>query len=140
MEEQQFIHAVAQHLSVDREAAQRIVAAVFHELHDRITSKEASDAAAQMPAGLKRLWTASEFPGREVRRIHKSEFMREVSQRAEISEIDAPRAVRAVFAVLQRLLKSPSGQEGEAWDIYSQLPKDLKKVWTAAAKEQTRRQ
>ncbi len=30
-------------------------------------------------------------------------------------------------------LKSPTGQEGEAWKLFSQLPKDLKHLWTAAA-------
>jgi hypothetical protein len=37
-----------------------------------------------------------------------------------------------VFATLQDLLGSPSGTEGEAWDVMSQLPKDLKKVWLHA--------
>ena len=35
----------------------------------------------------------------------------------------------AVFATLQELLGSPTGMEGEAWDLMSQLPKDLKKLW-----------
>jgi hypothetical protein len=39
----------------------------------------------------------------------------------------------AVFKVLQVLLQSPTGQEGEAWDVFSQLPKDLKRMWLAAA-------
>ncbi len=45
---------------------------------------------------------------------------------------DAERGVRAVFATLQEALGSPSGIEGEAWDIFSQLPKDLKKMWLSA--------
>jgi uncharacterized protein (DUF2267 family) len=134
MEEEQFIHTVAQELGVERESAKGIIAAVFRELHDRLTPKEAADAAAQMPAGLKRLWMASEFPGREVRRIHKGEFITQVSELAAIPENEAGRAIRVVFRGLQTLLESPTGQEGEAWDIYSQLPKDLKKIWTAAAR------
>jgi hypothetical protein len=39
----------------------------------------------------------------------------------------------AVFKALQMSLRSPTGQEGEAWDVLSQLPKDLKKIWIAAA-------
>jgi hypothetical protein len=35
--------------------------------------------------------------------------------------------------VLQRLLGSTTGMEGEAWDIFSQLPKDLKRLWLEAA-------
>jgi uncharacterized protein (DUF2267 family) len=136
MEEEKFIHTVAGQLSVDNEGAKKIVSAVFRELHDRLTSKEAADAAAQMPTGLKRLWMASEFPGREVRRIHKREFVREVAELAEIQENEASHAVKVVFRTLQTLLKSPTGQEGEAWDIFSQLPKDLKKIWIDAARPQ----
>jgi uncharacterized protein (DUF2267 family) len=46
---------------------------------------------------------------------------------------EAERAVLAVFATLQELLGSPSGQSGEAWDVMSQLPKDLKRLWLEAA-------
>jgi uncharacterized protein (DUF2267 family) len=139
MEEKKFIHTVAAQLGVDSEGAKKIVSAVFRELHDRLTSKEAADAAAQMPTGLKRLWMASEFPGREVRRIHKREFVREVAELAEIQENEASHAVKVVFRALQTLLKSPTGQEGEAWDIFSQLPKDLKKIWMDAARPQAAR-
>ena len=43
------------------------------------------------------------------------------------------RAVLAVFGTLQELLGSPTGQGGEAWDIMSQLPMDLKRLWLAAS-------
>lgn len=138
MEEEQIIHAVAEQMHVDKERSQKIISAVFHELHDRLTPKEAAHAAAQMPSGLKRMWTSYEFPGRQVRRLHKSEFTREVAQRAEIPEDEAAHALTVVFRVLQELLQSPTGQEGEAWDIFSQLPKDLKQVWISAARPQPR--
>jgi uncharacterized protein (DUF2267 family) len=48
---------------------------------------------------------------------------------------EALRAVKAVFATLQHLLGSPTGKEGEAWDIYSQLPKDLKTLWEDAGRD-----
>lgn len=139
MEEEQFIHIVAREMDVTNESAKNIVSAVFRELHDRLTPKEAGDAAAQMPAGLKRLWMASEFPGRKVDRIHKAEFVRRVSEHAAIAEDEAAHAVRVVFGALQTLLKSPTGQEGEAWDIFSVLPKDLKSVWLEAAQTHTTR-
>jgi uncharacterized protein (DUF2267 family) len=138
MEEERFIRTVAEQLHVDRDGAEKIISAVFHELHDRLTPKEAADAAAQMPSGLKRLWTSNEFPGRQVKRLHKARFIREVAQLAEIPEDEASHALTVVFRVLQDLLKSPTGQEGEAWDIFSQLPKDLKQVWLSAARSQTR--
>jgi uncharacterized protein (DUF2267 family) len=138
MEEEKFIHIVAEQLTVDKQQAGKIMAAVFRELRDRLTPKEAADAAAQMPTGLKRLWMASESPGREVSHIHKANFIREVSERAEIQEVEASHAVKVVFGLLQELFRSPTGQEGEAWDIYSQLPKDLKKLWMRAARQTPR--
>lgn len=89
-----------------------------------------------MPQRLKSLWASFESPGREVKRIHKADFVRKVSELAEIPESEAAHAVRVVFGTLQAALKSPTGQEGEAWDIFSQLPKDLKKVWLSAARSQ----
>jgi uncharacterized protein (DUF2267 family) len=139
MEEETFIRAVAEQLGVDQERAWTIISAVFRELHNRLTPKEAADAGAQMPQRLKSLWASFEFPGRAVERIHKAEFVRKVSELAEVSEVDAAHAMRVVFRTLQTLLKSPTGQEGEAWDILSQLPKDLKKIWLSSARSQTAR-
>jgi uncharacterized protein (DUF2267 family) len=139
MEEEQFIHIVAERLKVDHDRAEEIISAVFHELHDRLTPKEAADVEAQMPGKLRSLWASFEAPGREVKRIHKTEFNRKVAELAGISELEAPHAVKTVFAALQVTLKSPTGQEGEAWDIFSQLPKDLKRVWLDAAKASVER-
>lgn len=139
MEEEKFIRSVADQLGVDRERAWAIICAVFRELHDRLTPKEAADAGAQMSQRLKSLWASFESPGREVKHIHKAEFVRKVSELAEIPESEAAHAVRVVFGTLQAALKSPTGQEGEAWDIFSQLPKDLKKVWLSAARSQMAR-
>jgi len=134
MEEEQFIHIVAGELNVDPDSAGNIIPAVFHKLHDRLTPKEAADLEAQMPGKLRSLWASFEAPGRGVKGIHKTEFVRKVAELAGIPEIEAPRAVRVVFGVLQATLKSPTGQEGEAWDIFSQLPKDLKRMWLEAAR------
>lgn len=139
MEEERFIRTVADQMGVDHDGAFNIISAVFHELHDRLTPKEAADAGAQMPGRLKSLWASFESPGREVARIHKAEFVRKVSELAGIPENEATRAVRIVFGALQAMLKSRTGQEGEAWDIFSQLPKDLKKIWLAAARPQAAR-
>ncbi len=136
MEEEKFIRMVAEQLGVDHDSAFNIISAVFHELHDRLTPKEAADAGAQMPGRLKSLWASFESAGREVARIHKAEFIRKVSELAGISQDEAAKAVRVVFGALQAMLKSRTGQEGEAWDIFSQLPKDLKKVWLEAARPQ----
>jgi uncharacterized protein (DUF2267 family) len=110
-----------------------VTVAVFQELHDRLNPKEADDLGAQLPGDLKRMWHGLDAPGREVRRTHKRDFVRHVAEAAELPEYEASRGVTAVFKVLQMALKSPTGQEGEAWDVFSQLPKDLKRVWLAAA-------
>jgi uncharacterized protein (DUF2267 family) len=47
-------------------------------------------------------------------------------------DAEAERAIQAVFAALQHLMKSPRGLEGEAWDVFSVLPKDLKQLWLDA--------
>lgn len=134
MDEERFFHEVRGRLGVDEERAKKVTGAVFQELRDRLTPKEASDLNAQLPMGLRELWLENDFPGREVRRDHKAEFVRRVADIAGIPEDQASHALTVVFSVLQMLLKSPTGQEGEAWDIFSQLPKDLKKVWLAASK------
>ena len=78
----------------------------------------------------KRLWAAGERREQPPSRVRRDEFVGRVRQRAVLpDDAEAERAVRAVFAQLQALLGSATGREGEAWDIYSQLPKDLKTLW-----------
>lgn len=133
MDDKSFMREVAERLKCDERRADAITFAVFQELRERITPKEAHDVAAQLPTALKRLWETGERPDRKPERIHRAEFVGRVRQRTVLpDDVEAERAVRAVFAALQSLLGSPTGREGEAWDIYSQLPKDLKVLWLDA--------
>jgi uncharacterized protein (DUF2267 family) len=135
MDERAFTTQVAARLGCDERRATDVTFAVFQELRDRLTPEEADDVAAQLPTPLKRLWEVGERPGREVRRTHKPEFVAAV--RAQVGLADdaaAERAVHGVFAVLQRALGSRTGREGEAGDVLSQLPMDLKALWLAAGK------
>lgn len=135
MNEQQFLHAVAEALRCDAQRAESVTFVVFQELRERITPKEAADVAAQLPAKLKRLWLENERPDRPVQRTHLADFLGRVRMRAALpDDAEAERGTRAVFGALQRLLGSPTGIEGEAWDVFSQLPKDLKLLWLEAAK------
>jgi uncharacterized protein (DUF2267 family) len=134
MDDDKFLHAVGVRLGTEKEETHRIVGAVLHELHDRLTVKEADDLGAQFPGEIKRIWHGFDWPGREVQKTHKTDFVRHVSERADIGEDVARRAVMAVFKAIQMAIRSPTGQEGEAWDVLSQLPKDLKRVWLAAAR------
>jgi uncharacterized protein (DUF2267 family) len=133
MDESKFIQEIQANAELDREQAFKVAIAVLQELHDRLTPKEANHLAAQLPGELRTRWHGFDAPGREVRRTHKPDFVRHIAEAAEIDESKAGRALMATFRGLQMLLNSPTGQEGEAWDVFSQLPKDLKRVWLAAA-------
>ena len=134
MNERAFLHDVETRLACDARRADAITFAVFQELRNRITPHEAADVAAQLPTALKRMWEAGDRPAQRPERIHKAEFLGRVRQHAVLpDDAEAERAVRAVFGALQRLLGSRTGLEGEAWDIFSQLPKDLKALWVESA-------
>lgn len=133
MEKKAFVQRVAARMGCDEHWAESLTFAVFQELRDRLTPAEAADVDAQLPAGLKTLWESLDRPDRHVRRVHEPQFIGEVRLIASLpDEAEAERAVVTVFATLQELLGSPTGMEGEAWDVMSQLPKDLKKLWVTA--------
>lgn len=134
MDERTFIRDVARRVPCDERRAEALTFAVFQELRERLTPKEASDVAAQMPDALKKLWTAFERPDRPVRRVNAAQFIGEVRKIAALPDVaEARRAVISVFSELQKMLGSPRGSEGEAGHVMSQLPKDLKKLWLEAA-------
>ena len=133
MNERSFVRQVAERADCDERRAETLIFAVFQELRDRLTPKEASDAAAQLPMSLKMLWMSFDRPDRKVRRLHEGQFLREVARMAGVDDVnEAEVAVATVFAVLQEALGSSSGTEGEAWHVLSQLPTDLKQLWLSA--------
>jgi uncharacterized protein (DUF2267 family) len=134
MNHRSFYREVARSLRCDEQRAESIVFIVFQELRARITPKEAADVAAQLPLRLRKLWLENETGDRSVQRSHLPDFVGRIRQRAALSDdLEAERGARAVFGALQILLGSPTGTEGEAWDIFSQLPKDLKLLWLDSA-------
>lgn len=134
MDSRTFTHTVAKRLRCDDARAEGLCVVVLQELRDRLTPGEAADVAAQLPTELKRVWEEGERRDRPVSRIHRQELVGDVRRRAVLpDDAEALRAVKVVFATLQHLLGSPTGKEGEAWDIYSQLPKDLKALWEESA-------
>jgi uncharacterized protein (DUF2267 family) len=134
MTERRFVQEVADILRCDPQRAESVIFAVFQELSHRLTPAEATDVASQLPAGLRRLWSDGGSPARRVEKIHRVEFIGRIRQRAVLpDDEEAERSVRAVFRALQELLGSPKGREGEAWHVFSQLPKDLKQLWLDAA-------
>jgi uncharacterized protein (DUF2267 family) len=138
VDDRTFIREVAARLGSDERRAEGVTVAVFQELRERLPAKEAGDVAAQMPSGLKALWGEPDRT-RPVHKIHEQEFVGRVRRFAALpDESEAERAVKAVFGALQHLLGSPTGKEGEAWDVFSVLPKDLKMLWLAAAEDPSR--
>ena len=136
MDRKTFIHSVSTSLACDSARAEAITLIVFQELRGRITPREAADAAAQMPLSLRELWLDGEDPKRPVSRVHRAEFLGRVRNRAMLGDDgEAERSTKAVFRTLQHALGSAHGTEGEAWDILSQLPRDLKDLWIEAARE-----
>ena len=134
MDQIALIRQVASDLRCDERRAEAVTFAVFHELRNRLPASESADVESQLPTGLKRLWRESDRVGHGVEKMHAQEFVGRVRYFAALpDDREARRAVRAVFAGLQRLLGSPTGKEGEAWDIFSVLPKDLKMLWLGAA-------
>lgn len=137
MNESTFVREVADRALCDERRAETLIFAVFQELRDRLTPKEAADVAAQLPTSLKMLWMSFDRPERKVRRLHEGQFLNEVARMAglEAESGAEEQAVSAVFAVLQQALGSPTGTEGEAGHVLSQLPTDLKRLWLRASRE-----
>jgi uncharacterized protein (DUF2267 family) len=133
MDDRKFFQDVSRRLACDERRAESVTLVVFEALRDRLTPKEAGDVAAQLPVPLKRLWGANRRGSSEPEKLHAPEFVGRVQHRAALhDEREAERAVRAVFGALQLLLGSHDGLTGEAGDVYSQLPKDLKLLWVSA--------
>lgn len=134
MDEQTMLREIAGALQCDAQRADGLALVVMDELRQRLTPAESADVAAQLPERLKREWLEQERPGRPVQKTHAPELIVRVRKRCSLpDDAEAERAVLAVFRALQHALGSPSGKEGEAWDVFSQLPKDLKLLWLKAA-------
>jgi uncharacterized protein (DUF2267 family) len=107
MYEGTFIPEVAARLGCDTRRAEGVVVAIFQGLRDR---------------------------PRMVDHTQVAQFVYRVRSRAGlVNDGEAERAVRVVFAMLQRLLRSLSSTKGRAWDARDQLPRDVKRLWLAAA-------
>jgi uncharacterized protein (DUF2267 family) len=112
----------------DLDDAGRATAAVFQALRDRLTSDEAAQVAAQLPAELKDLWRAGDVAGRRPLKMDREAFYERIQRElAGATRRHARAVVKAVFAALQDQLSA-----GEADDVLAQLPQDLKSVWRGA--------
>lgn len=114
------------------EDAEHVVTAIFTALRDRITPEEADDVWSQLPTAWKELWDSGswwEKMGSRMRgmnKLNRDEFVARVRMHIP-NDVPAEQAVRAVFHALKEQI-SP----GEAADVSSQLPEDLRTLWKAA--------
>lgn len=123
-----FYRRVMGDAGLERTDAKRATAAVLHALRDRLTPEEATQAAAQLPRELKLVWRSGEAPRRRPMKMHRREFYDRVRGDAGLASlVEARNVTRSIFGALKDQL-SP----GEADDVLSQLPKDLKDVWEMA--------
>jgi uncharacterized protein (DUF2267 family) len=110
------------------EDSRQATAAVLRALRDRLTPREAEQAAAQLPGELKRLWAGGHPPLHQPVKLHRRQFLERVRVDAGLKSLGQAQMVTdAVFAGLKEQL-SP----GEADDIVAQLPRDLKTQWVRA--------
>lgn len=112
----------------DREVVKRATAAVLGALRDRLTPAEADQVVAQLPLELKEVWERGGTAVQRPVKMHREAFYERVAHDAGLPSTRQARWMTlAVFAALKEQL-SP----GEAGDVLSQLPKDLKEVWAEA--------
>ena len=110
------------------EESRQAAGVVLRALRDRLTADEAAHAAAQLPRELKELWAAGRRPVGQPLKLRRREFLERVRVDAGLRSLSqAERLTDAVFAGLKEQLS-----EGEAEDIVSQLPRDLKGQWVRA--------
>ena len=110
------------------EDSRQATAAVLRALRDRLTPEEADQAAAQLPAELKRLWASGRPSFSRPIKMHRREFLERVRVDAGLKSLSQAEMVTdAVFAALKEQLSA-----GEASDIVAQLPRDLKSQWARA--------
>jgi uncharacterized protein (DUF2267 family) len=108
--------------------ARRVTAAVLHALRDRLTPEEAFQARAQLPQPIKAVWDEGDEADRRPLRLDLDKFHARVMGEARlVSPREARWATLAVFAALKEALTP-----GEAEDVMSQLPKELKEAWAEA--------
>ncbi|MBX5482242.1 MAG: DUF2267 domain-containing protein [Myxococcaceae bacterium] len=112
------------------EEAVRAAGVVLTLLEQRLTGEEARDLNAQLPIKLQEIISEARKPlqGRSVAKIHRDEFVSAVAGALGVDEQRAETMIRNVFLTVRAHIS-----EGEAKDVASQLPLDLKPMWSEPA-------
>jgi uncharacterized protein (DUF2267 family) len=108
----EFIRSVAEQAEIGEQEAERTAVAVLQELCDRLSGKEAHDLLAQLPARLKVAVIVSPSP----LPISVDDFVGRVADELDVSDEEAVRRIRAVFATIRRAVS-----RGEFIDVLTEL-------------------
>ena len=132
MNRNRFIENVRKDLGIkDTEYAELATGAVLKTLHDRLTEGQAHNIETHLPKELKPLWSKGLSErlislARGPQRMNKSEFLRKVQTRSYAA--DSRKSEDLTQSVFKALKKQLPGKAVE--NVGSQLPKDLKSLWT----------
>jgi uncharacterized protein (DUF2267 family) len=114
---EEFISKVAERAGLPREETEKVVAAVFRTLGERLSGGEAEDLRAQLP---KQLQAHLVSPEENAQGFGIEEFARRVAQRAGVAEADAGAGAIAVLKTLREAV-SP----GEFDEVLAQLGREF---------------
>ena len=127
------IRQVADRLRRDADRATRIIAAVLHELRDRLSEADAAHVARHLPIALRPLWENSDRHPGMVEQPYQLELLGAVMECGGFpTSAEAEDAVVAVFVVMRRRLDRVTRNTRALLEIFGQLPQDLAVLWHAA--------
>jgi uncharacterized protein (DUF2267 family) len=115
----EFLDRVEGRAGLQREAAERAVAAVLETLAERIAGGEVEDLAEQLPEELRPpLERGKSKSGGKARRMSLDEFVGRIADREDVTWEDAVEHARAVFATLREAIPP------REWsDLTAELPR-----------------
>lgn len=116
MRYEDFLSQVEERAGIEREQAERAVAATLTTLGRRLTADEAENLAAQLPRELKAPLAGTTGAGEP---FGADEFLLRVAEDAEMDEDEARRAAGAVLATLRDTVTKE-----ELTDVLAQLSRD----------------
>jgi uncharacterized protein (DUF2267 family) len=121
---EEFISNVADRAGMAPDKTEKVVAAVFRTLGERLSGGEAEDLRAQLP---KQLQAHLVSPEENAQGFGIEEFARRVAQRAGVDEAEAGAGTIAVLDTLREAVTP-----GEFHDVLSQLGREFATLSTAS--------
>ncbi|MDY7230123.1 DUF2267 domain-containing protein [Hyalangium rubrum] len=119
-----FIRHLSQSGGMEPELAECAAISVLSALERRILPKEARDLEAQLPRRLVEFLPPPDKRPARPHRFGREEFLQTVAEDLRKSPEEVETLVRAVFRAFQEQIS-----EGEADDVASNLPPDLRSLW-----------